>query len=288
MSTSQNRQTFFDYDGFVEKFKPIRTTDDCYTPPDIYEAVSKWAFHEYGIDAQRKIIRPFKPNGDYEKEEYPKGCIVLDNPPFSILSSIIAFYNKRAIDYFLFAPALTLFSYGKIANTIVIDESIRYENGAVVATGFVTNMGNSKITISGTLNEEIKKVQKERERKTLAKYEYPSTVINAAKLQRYAEGGKDIKIAADECYHLRSLDAQRKAGKSIYGSGFLISHKAARILLERNEALRNETPDYTWELSEREVEIIRRLDNGEPITELERINKRRPNVQGGEQMRLEI
>lgn len=25
--------TFEDYDGFVEKFKPKKTTDDCYTPP---------------------------------------------------------------------------------------------------------------------------------------------------------------------------------------------------------------------------------------------------------------
>lgn len=25
--------TFNDYDGFVEKFKPKKTTDDCYTPP---------------------------------------------------------------------------------------------------------------------------------------------------------------------------------------------------------------------------------------------------------------
>lgn len=32
-----------DYDGFVEKFKPKRTTDDCYTPPAVYEAVKGWA-----------------------------------------------------------------------------------------------------------------------------------------------------------------------------------------------------------------------------------------------------
>lgn len=29
---SQSRQSFIDYDGFVEKFKPRKTTDDCYTP----------------------------------------------------------------------------------------------------------------------------------------------------------------------------------------------------------------------------------------------------------------
>ena len=30
------------YDEFVDKFKPKLTTDDCYTPPIVYEAVLKW------------------------------------------------------------------------------------------------------------------------------------------------------------------------------------------------------------------------------------------------------
>ncbi len=29
----------YDYDGFVEKFKPKKTTDDCYTPPEVYDVV---------------------------------------------------------------------------------------------------------------------------------------------------------------------------------------------------------------------------------------------------------
>ena len=32
-----------DYDEFIEKFKPKKTTDDCYTPPLVYEAVLGWA-----------------------------------------------------------------------------------------------------------------------------------------------------------------------------------------------------------------------------------------------------
>ncbi len=30
------------YEEFVEKFKPKKTTDDCYTPPIIYDAVLNW------------------------------------------------------------------------------------------------------------------------------------------------------------------------------------------------------------------------------------------------------
>lgn len=32
-------EDFADYNGFVEKFKPKKTTDDCYTPVEVYEAV---------------------------------------------------------------------------------------------------------------------------------------------------------------------------------------------------------------------------------------------------------
>ena len=32
-ATSQNKEKFEDYEAFVEKFKPKKTTDDCYTPP---------------------------------------------------------------------------------------------------------------------------------------------------------------------------------------------------------------------------------------------------------------
>lgn len=33
--------SFTDYDGFVEKFKPKKTTDDCYTPPAFHEMLRR-------------------------------------------------------------------------------------------------------------------------------------------------------------------------------------------------------------------------------------------------------
>ncbi|MBR2883052.1 MAG: hypothetical protein IKB96_12085, partial [Prevotella sp.] len=97
-----------EYKQFVEKFKPKKTTDDCYTPDNVYAAVLDWVVDEYGIDRD-KVIRPFYPNGDYEREEYPKGWTVVDNPPFSIISKIVKFYNRHGVKYFLFAPCLTNF-----------------------------------------------------------------------------------------------------------------------------------------------------------------------------------
>ena len=75
------------YDELVEKFKPKKTTDDCMTPPQVYDVVRDWACREYNINPER-IVRPFWPGGDYENFDYPDGCVVLDNPPFSIISKI--------------------------------------------------------------------------------------------------------------------------------------------------------------------------------------------------------
>lgn len=59
-----------EYDAFVEKFKPKKTTDDCYTPPLVYDTIRDWACKKYKIDPAC-IVRPFYPGGDYEKYEYP-------------------------------------------------------------------------------------------------------------------------------------------------------------------------------------------------------------------------
>ena len=89
-----NLEGFTQYDDFVEKFKPKKTTDDCYTPPEVFEAVKRWAVARYGLEG-REIVRPFYPGGDYERAEYPAGCVVIDNPPFSILAKITAFTCGR-------------------------------------------------------------------------------------------------------------------------------------------------------------------------------------------------
>ena len=51
------------YEEFVEKFKPKKTTDDCYTPSEIYEVIKDWVCKRYNIDPEN-VIRPFWPGGD--------------------------------------------------------------------------------------------------------------------------------------------------------------------------------------------------------------------------------
>ena len=67
--TSRNKELFNDYEGFVEKFKPKKTTDDCYTPPLVYDAVADWVSETYGLN-KADFCRPFYPGGDYEHFDY--------------------------------------------------------------------------------------------------------------------------------------------------------------------------------------------------------------------------
>lgn len=246
-----------EYQAFVDKFKPKKTTDDCYTPPEIYEVVKDWACKEYDIDPS-KIVRPFYPGGDYERYNYPEGAVVLDNPPFSILSKICAFYLKHNIPFFLFAPTLTILSGGttfKRMNHLICSACITYENGAVVNTSFVTSFcGDIVAQTAPELDRLIRKTNEtltKEKKKQLPKYIYPDHVVTAAMIKKYSGYGIDFKIRRDECIKIGELDNQKKRGISIYGSGLLLSDRAAaeRAAAERAAA-------EVWELSERERKLV--------------------------------
>lgn len=201
----EEQMTFGDYipeyDAFVEKFKPKKTTDDCYTPPKVYDAVRDWACKQYNINPT-SIVRPFYPGGDYERFTYPDGCVVLDNPPFSILTKICEFYLDRDIPFFLFAPSLTALSGRKTIMRmahIIPDADITYENGAVVRTAFVTNLaGDIILQTAPDLYTAIAAAQKN-DVVSLPKYDYPGNVVTAAMVQKYAKRGIKFVVRAGEC-----------------------------------------------------------------------------------------
>ena len=262
-----------DYDGFVEKFKPKLTTDDCMTPPRIYEAVRDWACVEYGIDPS-SIVRPFWPGGDYVRFDYPEGCVVLDNPPFSQLAAICGFYVREGIPFLLFAPSLTCLSSRSVAmrvNHIVTDCGIVYENGAEVKTSFVTSFGYPEVfrtcpELTRRVNEVSDELRMEHHRQ-LPKYSYPDHVLTAAMGQRYARYGIDLRVRADECAHVSRLDSQRESGKAIFGGGLLLTDaKAAeRAAAERAAAERaaaERAAAHRWPLSERELALVASLGDG--------------------------
>lgn len=219
-----------EYQEFLKKFEAKKTTDDCYTPDNIYDAVRDWAVEKYEL-GNAAIVRPFYPGGDYKSEKYPAGCVVIDNPPFSIISEICEWYTRKGINFFLFAPTLTLLGIMRgSAKYVACGCGVVYENGASVNTSFVTNMGGNKIVAAADLrkilDDENKKNLKKLHRE-LPKYSYPDEVLTATMLCYMAAHGVSLEISERDARFIRALDAQKASGKGLFGSGFLLSEKAA-------------------------------------------------------------
>ena len=250
------------YEEFVEKFKPKKTTDDCYTPPAVYEAVKDWVVKEYNLEG-KEIVRPFYPGGDFEKYDYPTDCVVIDNPPFSILAKICKWYIEKNIKFFLFAPQLTLFST-HVASYVVTDSTITYENGANVRTSFITNMEKWKIRTAKELRLAIIKAQETEEKASLPKYDYPHYVITSARIAKLVNAGFEFFFDDKDVSFTRALDSQKAHKKALFGAGFLISEQKAleQKALEQKaleQKLREQEQKICWELSGREKETIKKL-----------------------------
>lgn len=273
----KRKEVHEDYEGFVEKFKPKRTTDDCITPPPVYDAVLEWLRLQGAIAADTPIVRPFWPGKDYTEEEYPEGCCVVDNPPFSILSSILNFFESRSIPFFVFAPGLTLLEGSKRkATAVTVNACVTYENGAKVSTSFLTNLpifAPYSVITAPSLYTAIKTAQEmAKSSKSLPKYGYPYNVVSISVLHRIAHHA-EIQIPRQELVFIRRMDAQIPLKKNIYGAGFLCSDRVAAELkaaelkvaelkaAELKAAELKRLEDVTvFELSERERKIVEQMD----------------------------
>lgn len=248
--------TFEDYDGFVEKFKPKKTTDDCYTPPAVYETIKDWACGEYGIDPA-KIVRPFYPGGDYESFDYSDGKVVVDNPPFSILAKICAFYRDNDIPFFLFAPNLTIFNSTSRngAHMLVTNCNIEYANGALVKTSFVTSFGDDLIRtapdLTKLINETVARLRREKH-KQMPKYVYPPELLTVAKLNKLGDAGVDFRVKASDVAFTARLASQKAMKKAIFGGGYLMSEAKAAELKAAEDVT-------VWPLNDREKIIVSSL-----------------------------
>ena len=276
-----------EYLEFLDKFKAKKTTDDCYTPAVVYDAVAKWVENEYKVK-RKDFVRPFYPGGDYKAEKYPKGCIVVDNPPFSILAEILNFYKDNGIRFFLFAPTLTLFSSSSSSSALPCGATVVYENGASVNTSFLTNLEDRAVrfkscpslyqAVQAASDEYAKELHKE-----LPKYSYPDYVVTAAFVARLSKYGIPFEVSVGQSCAISSLDSQRDTKKAIYGKGYLVSEKIseerkekeiiadkmgfeARIEAARIEAARvaaEKAAATRWTLSDRERAIIAKLSKND-------------------------
>lgn len=172
---------FSDYEGFLEKFEVKKTTDDCYTPPEVMDIILEYVNEKYPLEG-KKIVRPFYPGGDYEAVEYTDDMVVIDNPPFSIITKICRFYIENNVKFFLFAPHLTLFGADIDCTHIVASADIIYENNANVKTSFLSNLfGDVKIIGAADLNRRFKKLN-DKNKVNLPKYVYPDNIITVSKI----------------------------------------------------------------------------------------------------------
>ena len=267
-----------EYQEFLEKFELKKTTDDCYTPEVVYEAVADYVADHYGLH-RAAFVRPFYPGGDYQKEKYVAGCVVVDNPPFSILAEILKFYQDKKIKFFLFAPTLTLFSPSTSCTALPCGVAITYENGASVNTSFFTNLEPKDLrlrsapelyrVIKAANDENLKELHKE-----LPKYSYDRHIITAPFIGHLSRLGIEFSVPVSESERISGLDSQKEKGRAIYGKGYIVSEqvyaerekaereKAEREKAEREKAEREKAEREKaerWELSAREMEIVKRL-----------------------------
>ena len=258
-----------DYEGFVEKFKPKKTTDDCYTPPEVYEAVRGYVDRNVLPLGGLQVVRPFFPGGDYKAEEYGPGSIVLDNPPFSILSEIVRWYTERGVRFWLFAPSLAMGHHARAGGVtcVVSHADITYSNGAVVRTGFVTNAwpGAPRLVVAGRLGKALKRAQEAvRPARRKIRIEHPLEVVTCALLEKLATRGIEWTLPREETLFIRKT----RNGRGLYGGGYLISERLAaeRLAAERLAPERMEREAararFCYELTEEERAAVRELGKG--------------------------
>lgn len=211
------------YADFVKKFEPKKTTDDCYTPEAVYDAVKDYVNNNLLPLEGLKVLRPFYPKGDYLTENYNEKTVVIDNPPFSIYAQIVKNYLRMGVKFFLFAPALTLFVKGSACQYVITSSNIIYENGARVRTSFATNLlpPESKILISATLANEIKNAQQQKAQKK--KMQLFENYISSAQLLKYCKS-EDFYLdgSADFLTHCN--------GRKIFGSAMRMTENDVKML----------------------------------------------------------
>lgn len=248
---------FHDYESFIKKFSDSpKTTDDCYTPQDVYEAVVAYVDSIYPLDG-KQILRPFFPGGDYENADYPVDGVVIDNPPFSMFTQICKFYCKRGIPFFLFGPGMTIFSVLKYCSVVIINHTITFSNGAKVRINFATNLlADTMVTTAVSLNEAIGHCPSQNKKANLTKYRYPVELLSVSDFQSIANGDADFSVSRQEAVVVKNLDLHPKK-KGLFGDHLLVSKVTAAKAAAAKVATAKAIP---IELSEREQELVKHLE----------------------------
>lgn len=252
-----------EYRQFVAKFDKDaeKTTDDCYTPQDVYECARDYFIEEGVIPKDAKIVRPFYPGGDYEREEYPDGCVVYDNPPFSIITQIVKYYQDKGIKFLLYCQTLSSLHLAQYCTFIVFDMNVTYANGAVVSTSFLTNLLPEDISVM-TLRRELKDrlyslaSQPSKGTGVLSRI-HPLNWLTIKVLTNIARNGVPMTWYRDKMQYIRSKEAF--GGYFINSAGQAEMQNEALILAEEHRR----SKVVQIELSAEEQAIINELSKND-------------------------
>jgi hypothetical protein len=264
--SNRNSIVFHDYESFLAKFADNpKTTDDCFTPKDVYEAVVEYVGTIVDL-SDKVILRPFFPGGDYENAVYPENGIVIDNPPFSMFLPIVKFYTARDIPFFLFGPGMTIVWASKYCTVLCINNNIVFENGASVACNFASNLFGDIVAMTAPLlSELIAKCKSQNTKQKQSQYIYPANMLCVSDLQAICKGGIDFAVKRSETHMIDKMDLHPKKC-NIFGTRFLISDHVVSMKEEALEASRQAQAQaqagtfVEIELSQREKRIVERLN----------------------------
>ena len=110
---------------------------------------------------------------------------------------------------------------------IIADADIIYDNGAVVRTGFITNLPSDiRIWCCPQLKQAIMKAQ-ETPSKAKKGFVYPDNIVTAATLGKLAAHATEFIVRKKSCQYIHDSDSAKAQGRSLYGGGFILSDRAA-------------------------------------------------------------
>ncbi len=246
-----------DYDAFLARHNKEtrrRSTDECYTPAAVYDAVLAWVLANCPSVRGKKIVRPFRPEGDYKAEDYTD-AVVIDNPPFFMEHQITTWYVRHGVPFFLFAPALTLFTGATVKDQltyVATNAEVFYEHDAQIKvpikTSFITNiedLASYQLVTAPDLREAIMKAQSQNKGEYVpTKTEYHKNIVTPYRLSRVAEAGIQMRIPREEAAWWRG-NVMEQGRYNIYGGAFVVSDRHAAIVEKCNRKPEPKVRMYT-------------------------------------------
>lgn len=252
------------YKYCITNGRNINTNDECYTSPELYDTVLKYAVERYNLQ-DKHIVRPFVPSGNYQQYVYDKNDVVIDNPPFSMTTEITKWYINHDIPFFLFINGLYAVSlsrglHGK-ATMIATNANVSFYHkpkNKVIKLGFVTNLEPKNIVLRGdvALTNKLNSLTK---KKALNKFKYPENLIKNSDILKAIRSGVELQLTTNNCLFEDNLDYNKEHKlNAVHGGCYIVDDN----VYDEYKASMEKVPPYTHHvmLSEREKGIVKKLN----------------------------